>query len=95
VTTATMMLGDRMVRQLPWAPSGRSVSAVGRRPGTSPDQVAIAWPLRRSPTMLPIPGTASLRHPVETLRRRAWSSAPDDLRELDGHQHNAYARDAK
>ncbi|WP_406601529.1 aldo/keto reductase [Lentzea miocenica] len=53
---------------LPWlpiAPSVRShspVTEVARRLGVTPAQVALAWLLRRSKVMLPIPGTSSLRH---------------------------------
>jgi aryl-alcohol dehydrogenase-like predicted oxidoreductase len=35
--------------------------------GASPAQVALAWLLRRSPTMLPIPGTLSVTHLRENL----------------------------
>ncbi|MFD9697468.1 aldo/keto reductase [Lentzea sp. NPDC059081] len=53
---------------LPWlpiAPSVRTdspVTDVARRLGVSPAQVALAWLLRRSEVMLPIPGTSSLQH---------------------------------
>ena len=35
--------------------------------GATPEQVALAWLLRRSPTTLPIPGTLSLEHLRENL----------------------------
>jgi pyridoxine 4-dehydrogenase len=35
--------------------------------GASPAQIALAWLLRRSPAMLPIPGTLSLAHLEENL----------------------------
>jgi aryl-alcohol dehydrogenase-like predicted oxidoreductase len=35
--------------------------------GASPQQVALAWLLRRSPVMLPIPGTLSIEHLRENL----------------------------
>jgi pyridoxine 4-dehydrogenase len=35
--------------------------------GAAPAQIALAWLLRRSPTMLPIPGTLSLAHLRENL----------------------------
>jgi pyridoxine 4-dehydrogenase len=38
----------------------------GRR-GATPAQIALAWLLRRSPAMLPIPGTRSLAHLRENL----------------------------
>jgi aryl-alcohol dehydrogenase-like predicted oxidoreductase len=33
----------------------------------SPTQVALAWLLRRSPMMLPIPGTSSIEHLEENV----------------------------
>jgi pyridoxine 4-dehydrogenase len=38
-----------------------------RARGATPAQLALAWLLRRSPTMLPIPGTLSLEHLTENL----------------------------
>jgi pyridoxine 4-dehydrogenase len=43
---------------IPWAPLG----GASRPPG-----VALAWLLNRSPVMLPIPGTSSLRHLEENM----------------------------
>ena len=40
---------------------------IGERHGATPAQIALAWLLRRSPTMLPIPGTLSLDHLRENL----------------------------
>jgi aryl-alcohol dehydrogenase-like predicted oxidoreductase len=37
------------------------------RLGATPGQVALAWLLRRSPAMLPIPGTGSIAHLEENL----------------------------
>lgn len=51
------------VRQLP---SGL-LDRIAERHGATPAQVALAWLLRRSPAMLPIPGTLSLGHLRENL----------------------------
>ena len=40
---------------------------IAQRRGATPAQIALAWLLRRSPTMLPIPGTLSLDHVKENL----------------------------
>ena len=40
---------------------------IAARHGASPAQITLAWLLRRSPTMLPIPGTLSLAHLRENL----------------------------
>jgi len=41
---------------------------IAKRHRVSPSQVALAWLLRRSPMILPIPGTLSLAHARENLR---------------------------
>jgi aryl-alcohol dehydrogenase-like predicted oxidoreductase len=46
------------------------LSEVARETGASPAQVAIAWLLRRSPVMLPIPGTSTVKHLEENLGAR-------------------------
>ncbi len=46
---------------------GADVQAIARRHGATPQQVALAWLLRRSPVILPIPGTLSLGHVRENL----------------------------
>ena len=60
---------------LPWFPlmlgrladsTGR-LAHIGRAHGATAAQVALAWLLRRSPVMTPIPGTASLEHLEEDL----------------------------
>jgi pyridoxine 4-dehydrogenase len=55
---------------IPWFPlGGRTLvaadgplAAIADRVGASPGQVALAWLLRHSPVMLPIPGTGSIAH---------------------------------
>jgi aryl-alcohol dehydrogenase-like predicted oxidoreductase len=55
---------------IPWFPVGGgdlhrsngSLSRVARECEATPGQVALAWLLRRSPNMLPIPGTSSVSH---------------------------------
>jgi pyridoxine 4-dehydrogenase len=41
---------------------GRPLGEIARRRGATPAQITLAWLLRRSPAMLPIPGTLSLDH---------------------------------
>jgi pyridoxine 4-dehydrogenase len=58
---------------IPWAPLGQLREAhqildqIASQLGASPLQVALAWLLRRSPVMLPIPGTSSPRHVEENI----------------------------
>jgi pyridoxine 4-dehydrogenase len=46
---------------------GRALDEVAARHGATPQQITLAWLLRRSPAMLPIPGTLSLQHLKENL----------------------------
>jgi pyridoxine 4-dehydrogenase len=58
---------------LPWAPLGQArtphpvLAKVAAQLGATPLQVALAWLLRRSRVMLPIPGTASITHLEENV----------------------------
>lgn len=46
---------------------GTTLSAIAERHGATPAQIALAWLLRRSPVMLPIPGTLTLEHLQQNL----------------------------
>jgi aryl-alcohol dehydrogenase-like predicted oxidoreductase len=46
---------------------GRALAEIAESRGATPAQIALAWLLKRSPTMLPIPGTLSLEHVKENL----------------------------
>jgi pyridoxine 4-dehydrogenase len=46
---------------------GSAVAEIARQRGATPTQVTLAWLLKRSPAMLPIPGTLSLEHAKENL----------------------------
>jgi aryl-alcohol dehydrogenase-like predicted oxidoreductase len=46
---------------------GAPLAEIARRHGATPAQITLAWLLRRSPAMLPIPGTLSLGHVQENL----------------------------
>ncbi len=48
------------------APDG-PLSALAKQAGATPAQLALAWLLRRSPVMLPIPGTGSVAHLEENV----------------------------
>jgi aryl-alcohol dehydrogenase-like predicted oxidoreductase len=61
-----------------------TLSAVARRLGATPMQVALAWLLRRTPNLLLIPGTSSVTHLRENLAAAELDLPHDALRELDG-----------
>src|ERR671937_1081600 len=46
---------------------GRALAEIADRHGATPAQIALAWLLKRSPAMLPIPGTLSLEHLKQNL----------------------------
>jgi pyridoxine 4-dehydrogenase len=46
---------------------GGALAELAERRSVTPTQLALAWLLRRSPTMLPIPGTRSVEHLRENL----------------------------
>lgn len=58
---------------IPWAPLGQNRQAhavlekAGQRVGATPLQVALAWLLRRSAVVAPIPGTSSVAHLEENV----------------------------
>ncbi|MFI7439100.1 aldo/keto reductase [Nonomuraea indica] len=60
---------------IPWFPiatgqlakPGGPLAALSQETGATPAQLALAWLLRRSPVMLPIPGTSSVAHLEENV----------------------------
>lgn len=75
---------------IPWYPldagrlagSGSVVGRIAERHRATPAQIALAWLLHRSATMLPIPGTASIAHFEENNAAATLRLAPDELRAL-------------
>jgi pyridoxine 4-dehydrogenase len=60
---------------IPWSPlatgelarQGGPLDQVAKRHNARPSQIALAWLLQRSSTMLPIPGTSSVKHLEEDV----------------------------
>jgi aryl-alcohol dehydrogenase-like predicted oxidoreductase len=74
---------------IPWYPlragaveSERRLRDVAARLGATTFQVAIAWLLRRSANMLPIPGTSTVPHLEENVAAAALALSDDDFRAL-------------
>jgi aryl-alcohol dehydrogenase-like predicted oxidoreductase len=74
---------------IPWYPLGagkalqsEKVKRIAARLSATPSQVALAWLLARSPVMLPIPGTSSLRHLEENAAAAGIRLLESDLAEL-------------
>jgi pyridoxine 4-dehydrogenase len=55
---------------------------------TSPMQVALAWLLQRSPSILPIPGTSSIKHLRENLGAAELKLPSDAITDLNGIAKN-------
>jgi pyridoxine 4-dehydrogenase len=79
---------------IPWAPLGsgrhatqsgsmRALARVADRHKITVGQAAIAWLLSRSKAMLPIPGTASVKHVEENIAAASIHLTAEDLRELN------------
>ncbi len=76
---------------IPWFPlaagdlakEGSVMDEVARRLGASPSQVALAWVLKRSPVMLPIPGTSKVAHLEENVAAASLELSDEDFRALD------------
>jgi aryl-alcohol dehydrogenase-like predicted oxidoreductase len=68
---------ENAIAFIPWAPlgSGKRASdvleSVAEKLNATPLQVALAWLLKRSSVMLPIPGTSSPKHLEENLAAAA------------------------
>jgi pyridoxine 4-dehydrogenase len=74
---------------LPWYPLGdgdalkkAKVIALSKKLGAAPAQVAIAWLLKKSPVMLPIPGTGNLAHLEENVAAAKLQLSDEDFRSL-------------
>ncbi|MHA6785767.1 aldo/keto reductase [Pseudonocardia saturnea] len=76
---------------LPWFPiasgqlaePGGPVAEIAERLDATPSQVALAWLLRRSSVMLPIPGTSSVAHAEENAGAAELTLDPESVEKLD------------
>jgi aryl-alcohol dehydrogenase-like predicted oxidoreductase len=50
----------------------------------TPQQVALAWLLKRSAVMLPIPGTSSIKHLEENVQAASLRLTDEEYLELTG-----------
>jgi pyridoxine 4-dehydrogenase len=61
---------------------GPALAEIAGRHGATREQIALAWLLRRSPAMLPIPGTLSLEHLKENLAALDLELGEDEFEAL-------------
>ncbi|HEU0019449.1 MAG TPA: aldo/keto reductase [Thermoleophilaceae bacterium] len=82
---------ERGLAFIPWFPlatgdlaePGGPLDAIAERHGATPSQIALAWLLHRSPTMLPIPGTSSIAHLEENVGAADVALTDGDMAELN------------
>jgi aryl-alcohol dehydrogenase-like predicted oxidoreductase len=73
---------------IPWFPlgagrvAGEVLNRIAQAHHASPTQIALAWLLRRSPIMLPIPGTSSIGHLEENVAGSSLELADEDYQKL-------------
>jgi pyridoxine 4-dehydrogenase len=76
---------------IPWFPlaagelakEGSVLSSIAKKLGATDGQVALAWLLKRSPVMLPIPGTGSPDHLEENVKGASLTLSQDDFEALE------------
>lgn len=73
---------------IPWFPlgagriAGQTLDQIARAHQATPHQVAIAWLLKRSPIMLPIPGTSSVKHLEENVAAASLQLSDEEYQKL-------------
>jgi len=76
---------------IPWSPlaagklaqPGGTLDSIAQRLGARSSQVALAWLLRRSPVILPIPGTSKVSHLDANVKGAELELTDEDMHALD------------
>ena len=76
---------------IPWFPlaagdlakPGSLLDTMAKAHGAAPSQIALAWVLKRSPVMLPIPGTSKVKHLQENVAAAGISQSDAEFAALD------------
>ncbi len=76
---------------IPWFPlaagdlagPGKVLGELAKGYNASPSQLALAWLLRRSPVMLPIPGTSKVSHLEANIAAAGLELSDSDFEELN------------
>jgi aryl-alcohol dehydrogenase-like predicted oxidoreductase len=82
---------DNQIGFIPWFPlaagaltgKGSVLDGVAQRLGATPGQVALAWLLKKSPVVLPIPGTSKVKHLEENVAAGALTLSDEDFAALE------------
>jgi len=76
---------------IPWYPlaagnlakPGSLIDGIAKHHQAAPSQVALAWVLKRSPVMLPIPGTSKVKHLEENVAAVDIALTDEEFEKLD------------
>ena len=87
---------------IPWHPlaagelasSGSLLDEIAKKHDAAPSQIALAWVLKRSPVMMPIPGTSKVKHLEENLSAASIALSDDEFAALDEEGKKAFAKAA-
>jgi aryl-alcohol dehydrogenase-like predicted oxidoreductase len=85
---------------IPWFPlaagnlaaPGSLLDHIAKRHNAAPSQIALAWILKRSPVMLPIPGTSKVAHLDENVAAVRIELSNEEFAALDREGRNSKAR---
>lgn len=77
-----------------WAPlakgflaaAGGAIAEIARARGATPGQVALAWVLQRSPSLVAIPGTSSREHLAENVAAASLELDQDEMERLSAER---------
>ena len=83
---------------IPWYPlaagrlakSGSILDAIAKSHDATPSQIALAWVLKRSPVMLPIPGTSRVAHLEENVAAVNIQLSDEEFDALDREGRTEY-----
>ncbi|WP_025828971.1 aldo/keto reductase [Acetobacter okinawensis] len=83
---------------VPWFPlaagdlarSGSILGTMAKKYGAEPSQIALAWVLKRSPVMLPIPGTSKVAHLKQNVAAAGITLSDEDFSALDAEGRKAF-----
>ncbi|MDQ0394752.1 aldo/keto reductase [Labrys monachus] len=90
--------GQHGIGFIPWFPlaagdlarPGSILDRIAKAHGASPSQIALAWVLKRSPVMLPIPGTSKVAHLEENVAAVDIDLSDEDFAALDREGKKAF-----
>jgi pyridoxine 4-dehydrogenase len=83
---------------IPWFPlaagdlakPGSLLDTIAKRHNAAPSQVALDWVLRRSPVMLPIPGTSKVKHLEENVAAVNFTLSDEEFKALDAEGRKVF-----